>query len=131
MKSGNTSITRATSEKDRWLPCHTWSESIASVASRLEYLRARRHNRARSWKNRNPDVPDWSRAAYNQALRDLAQIGLEELPHAVDQETVRSILGLLAIVHGARIYGRILVEFTEDEVLELEEQAFGVSEDAG
>jgi len=45
--------------------------------------------------------------------------------------TVRSILGLLAIVHGARTYGRILVEFTEDEIVELQEQVFGGSEDAG
>jgi hypothetical protein len=34
-------------------------------------------------------------------------------------------------VHGARTYGRILVEFTEDEIVQLEEQAFGGSEDAG
>jgi hypothetical protein len=55
----------------------------------------------------------------------------ERLPRAADQETVRSILGVLAIVHGARTYGRILVEFTEEEVLELEEQAFGSPEDTG
>ena len=82
-------------------------------------------------KDGNPDVPDWCSEAYEQALRDLAQIGLEELPRAADQETVRSILGILAIVHGARTYGRILVEFAEDELLELEEQAFGSPEDAG
>ena len=70
-------------------------------------------------KGSNPDVPDWSRAAYDQALRDLAQIGLKELPRAAGQETVRSILGFLAIVYGARTHGRILIEFTEDEVLEL------------
>jgi hypothetical protein len=82
-------------------------------------------------KGANPDVPDWARGAYDQALRELAQIGLEELPRATDQETVRAILGILAVVHGARTYGRILVEFTEDEVLELEKRAFGSSEDAG
>jgi hypothetical protein len=82
-------------------------------------------------KNGNPDVPDWAREAYDEALRDLAQIGLEELPRASAQETVRSILGMLAIVYGARTYGRILVEFSEDEVRDLEEQAFGSSEDAG
>jgi hypothetical protein len=82
-------------------------------------------------KGGNPDVPDWTREAYDEALRDLGQIGLKELPLASDQETVRSILGILAIVHGARTYGRILVEFSEDEVLELEEQASGGSEDAG
>jgi hypothetical protein len=81
-------------------------------------------------KGRNPDVPDWSREAYDKALRELADTGLQELPRAADKETVRSILGILAIVHGARTYGRILVEFTEDEVMALE-QAFGSSEDAG
>jgi hypothetical protein len=36
-------------------------------------------------------------------------------------------------VFGARTYGRLLVEFTEDEVLELEleQQALGPSDDAG
>jgi hypothetical protein len=34
---------------------------------------------------------------------------------------VRSILGLLAIVYGARMYGRLLVEFTEDELITLRE----------
>jgi hypothetical protein len=82
-------------------------------------------------KGGNPDVPPWARDSYNEALRELGQLGLEDLARASDQETVRSILGLLAIVHGARTYGRILVEFTEDEILQLEEQAFGGSEDAG
>jgi hypothetical protein len=79
----------------------------------------------------NPDVPAWARDSYDAALRELGHIGLEDLSRASDQETVRSILGLLAIVHGARAHGRILVSFTEDEVVELEEQAFGGSEDAG
>ena len=73
----------------------------------------------------NPDVPAWAQDDYNQALRELARIGLEELPRAPDQETVLSILSLLAIVHGARTHGRILLRFTEDEVVELERQAFG------
>jgi hypothetical protein len=81
--------------------------------------------------DRNPEVPDWTREAYDQALRELVQIGLEELPRASDREAVRSILAILAIAHGARTYGRILVEFTEEEILELEEHAFGSSEDTG
>jgi hypothetical protein len=93
-----------------------------AIAAAVELARANRGN---------PDVPVWAREAYDQALRDLARIGLEQLPAAEDRETVRSILGLLAVVYGARTYGRVLVEFTEDEVLELEEHAFGTSEDAG
>jgi len=73
----------------------------------------------------NPDVSECDRFAYESAIRHLARTGLEELPHAADQETVRSILAILAIVHGARTYGRILAEFSEDEVLELERQVLG------
>ena len=81
----------------------------------------------------NPEVPEPDRVPYEQALRDLAQLGLQELPMAKEPETVRSILAILAIVHGARTYGRILAEFTEAEVLELEREAFGDSSehDAG
>jgi hypothetical protein len=74
---------------------------------------------------RNPEVSGLDRASYQQALRDLAQLGLRELTTAKAPEAVRSILAILAIVYGARTYGRILVEFTEDEVLELERAAFG------
>ena len=73
----------------------------------------------------NPDVPQWGRVSYDNALRELGCLGLEELPRAGDQEAVRSILAVLAIVHGARTHGRILAEFSEDEVLELEKAAFG------
>lgn len=76
-------------------------------------------------KGGNPDVLEGDRFAYQAALCDLAACGLQELPNARDRETVRSILAILAIVYGATTYGRILVEFTEDEVRELEKQAFG------
>jgi hypothetical protein len=76
----------------------------------------------------NPDVPQWARESYEEALRELARLGLQELPVARDREAIRSILALLAIAYGARTYGRILATFTEDEVLELEQAAFGVPE---
>jgi hypothetical protein len=76
-------------------------------------------------KGGNPDVPPWARESYDHALRELGKLGLKELPDARERETVQAILALLAIVHGARTYGRILSEFTEDEVLELEKAAFG------
>jgi len=44
------------------------------------------------------------------------------------QEAIRSILGMLSIWKGARTYGRVLSGFTEDELLELENQAFGTTE---
>jgi hypothetical protein len=70
-------------------------------------------------KGRNPEVPDWATDEYKAALVELGQVGLAELPRAADPEAVRSILSVLAVVHGARTYGRVLVELTEDEVAEL------------
>lgn len=67
----------------------------------------------------NPDVPEWARDDYESALAELGELGLEELPRAKDAEAVRAILGILAITHGARIYGRVLSELSEDEVAEL------------
>jgi hypothetical protein len=78
----------------------------------------------------NPDVSVWAAEAYHWALNDLALLGLDELPRANGKEAVRSILGLVAIVFGARTYGRVLVELSEDEVVELERTAFG-DEDLG
>jgi hypothetical protein len=48
----------------------------------------------------NPDVPEWARGSYDEALRELGRLGLEELPRAANPETVWSILGLLALVNG-------------------------------
>jgi hypothetical protein len=76
-------------------------------------------------KNGNPDVPAWIRADYERAIQDLAGVGLLDFPKVTDPEGVRSILALLALAKGARAYGHILLEFSEDELKELEEQAFG------
>ena len=45
-----------------------------------------------------------------------------------DGESVRCILAILALTSGARVYGRILLEFSEAEILDLERQAFGERE---
>ena len=73
----------------------------------------------------NPPLPEWLAAGYRHAIDELARTALIQLPEAADQETVRSMLALVAIWKGARTYGRLLAEFGEDEVLELEQQAFG------
>jgi hypothetical protein len=87
-----------------------------ALVATIELARGRRDN---------PDIPDADRLAYDTALGDLAVTGLKDLPTAKDPETVRSILALLAIVYGTRHYGRVLLEFTEDDLLELEKQTFG------
>ena len=48
--------------------------------------------------------------------------GLGELPRANDKETIRSILSIIAIWKEARTYARIIIDFSEDELNELEIQ---------
>lgn len=74
---------------------------------------------------KNPDVPEWAESAYQEALKDLTLLGLQELPQTAGPEAVRSILAFLALVHGARTYARMLWNFSEDEMLALERAAFG------
>ena len=76
----------------------------------------------------NPGLPDWGRTAYEDALRELAALGARDVLGSSDPESTRCILAVLAIAKGARVYGRLLLEFTEDEVRELEAQAFGGGE---
>ena len=60
----------------------------------------------------NPPVPEWLEEDYRQAIVDLALAGLRELPAAEDPETVRSILGVVALWKGERRQAQLLVHFT-------------------
>jgi|SRR5580658_1281558 hypothetical protein len=71
----------------------------------------------------NPDVPNWMKESYFQALNELGETALKELPVAQNQEEVRAILSILAIQKGARTHGRILLEYSEAELLDLESAA--------
>jgi hypothetical protein len=50
----------------------------------------------------NIDVPRWLEPSYTDALERLACHGIDQLPTAMDSETVRSILSVLAIWKGER-----------------------------
>lgn len=76
----------------------------------------------------NPSIPEWLQAGYVDAMKQLGETAMAELPRIDDAEIVRAILAVVALWKGARTYGRLLVDFTEDEVLELEAQAFGPRE---
>jgi hypothetical protein len=74
-------------------------------------------------KGSNPEVPDWFSAEYFLAIQDLAQKGLKEIASARSDEEVRTILSVIALWKGARTHARMLLDFSEDEILDLEEQA--------
>ena len=67
----------------------------------------------------NPEVPSWLEEDYSRAIRELAQIGSVEVLHAKEPD-VRFILSVLAIAKGARTHGRFLVEYSEEELLDIE-----------
>jgi hypothetical protein len=69
---------------------------------------------------KNPDVPRWIADDYFQAIAKLAEIGTTEVLQAETAEDVRAILSVIAIEKGLRVYGRFLVNYSEDELMEIE-----------
>ncbi|HLY44576.1 MAG TPA: hypothetical protein VKQ73_03280 [Stellaceae bacterium] len=67
----------------------------------------------------NPPLPSDLRDFYQSAWICLPDIGLRELSTAKDSILVASIIGVLAIAKGQRTLGRLAIEFTEDERLDL------------
>jgi hypothetical protein len=100
--------------RDRQL--QTW-ETYALIAS-IELQRGR---------GKNPALPDWLAEDYFKAIESLAQAGLTELPNSTSVELSRAILALLGLWKELRTAARILIEFTDDELKELEAAAFGES----
>ena len=72
---------------------------------------------------KNPDVPKWLKGGYFHAIRELAEIGAADVFRTDDADTVRAILGILAIEKGLRTHGRFLVNYSEDELMDIESRA--------
>jgi hypothetical protein len=79
-------------------------------------------------KRKNPEIPDWLKDDYFEAIGELAEIGVRELPSAQDPDLIRGIFGILALQKGARTYARFLLNYSEEEVLEMEAQASEISD---
>ncbi|HKV77041.1 MAG TPA: hypothetical protein VJP02_02805 [Candidatus Sulfotelmatobacter sp.] len=69
----------------------------------------------------NPELPKWLEPEYFEAIDDLAAFGLSTLERTKDRYVVRGILSVLAISKGARVYGKVLLEYSEDELLDFED----------
>ena len=74
-------------------------------------------------RGRNPELPKWLEAEYLAAIQELAEIGRVDLSLAQGAEEVRSILAVIAIAKGLRTHAIFLIEYTEDELLEIESRA--------
>jgi hypothetical protein len=71
-------------------------------------------------KGENPDVPRWLEEDYFRAIRELAEMGTAEVLRAESPEDVRAILSVIAIEKGLRTHGWFLVNYSEEELLEIE-----------
>jgi hypothetical protein len=72
---------------------------------------------------KNPQVPDWLEESYFAALRELSDIGINEISRAKDVEDVRAILSVIALQKGARMHARFLLEYSAEELLDIESAA--------
>jgi hypothetical protein len=74
-------------------------------------------------KRQNPEVPEWLREGYFQAIASLAETGMKELERVQDPYDLRGILCIIALQKGARTYARILMNYSEEEILDMESMA--------
>lgn len=113
---------------------HQGDVGDASYAAVPELVRIHRTQSATDWnlyaivatielartESQNPGVPDWLRQDYFRSIQELAQMGTKDILPAEESETIRAILSVIAIAKGLRIHGKFLVEYCEDELLEME-----------
>jgi hypothetical protein len=69
---------------------------------------------------KNPELPKWLQEEYFRALGELAEIGASEILRTKEPETARAILSVISIAKGLRTHGRLLVKYSEDELLAIE-----------
>lgn len=74
-------------------------------------------------RGKNPEVPEWLKADYFKAIQELAETGTVELMRSKHAEEIRAILSILAIAKGARTHARLLLKYSDEELVELERQA--------
>lgn len=68
----------------------------------------------------NPDVPNWMREDYFAAIRLLAERGARDILRVKNSDIVRAILSVLALAGGLRTHARFLVNYSAEELREIE-----------
>jgi hypothetical protein len=72
---------------------------------------------------KNPKVPKWLEEDYFQAIRDLAVVAGVEVLQTKDPEEIQVMLSILAISAGARTHAKFLINYSSEELLEMERLA--------
>jgi hypothetical protein len=68
----------------------------------------------------NPPLPEWLQKEYFESIQELATLGATAIMRANENEAVRAMLSIIAIAKGLRTHGRFLIEYSADELLELD-----------
>jgi hypothetical protein len=76
------------------------------------------------WGGENPEIPDWLKEDYNQALWDMAKYGCGNLEKEWDTATRKSVLALVAIIKGNMDLGVLIFEVDEGYEKELLDKFF-------
>jgi hypothetical protein len=112
---------------------HQGDVGPASYAVVPELVRIRRTGMGADWnlfamvaiidlartESKNPEVPDWLREDYFRSIQELAEMGTQDILSAEQSEAKRAILSVIAIAKGLRTHGKFLVEYSEEELLEM------------
>jgi hypothetical protein len=72
---------------------------------------------------KNTKVPTWLEGDYLRAIRDLAEMGAVEVLQTKDRDEIRAILSVLAISAGARTHAGFLINYSAEELLDMERRA--------
>jgi hypothetical protein len=72
---------------------------------------------------KNPEVPHWIAEDYFQAIRRLAEIGASEVLRKENVHDIRAILSVIAMSKGLRSHAKFLLNYAEDELIEIESRA--------
>lgn len=98
-----------------------WCESIAServvdwntcaIVAVIEVVRD---------DGKNPEGADVVGGDYFQAIRDLAEVGAVEVLQTKNPDEIRAILSIVVISAGARTHAKFLINYSAEELLEME-----------
>jgi len=99
------------------LPSRDWN--LYGLVSTIEIERHRKSN---------PPVPDWAAESYREAWHDLLEVALADLKTIDDAETIRSILGVLALAKGELQLGALMAHSDSSEIAEILENRAAWSE---
>jgi hypothetical protein len=125
---------------DLWGGLHHQGDiGVASYAAVPHIVRIYRERRTIDWNTyaivavielarddpKNPQLPKFLEEDYFGAIRDLAEVGAVEILQARKPEEARSILSILAIFASARVQAKFLIDYSAEELLELQRLASG------